>query len=172
MERKETYGLAKRDRWPSGPWDGEPDRVEWKSHGLHCLMVRPDHGAWCGYVALPPGHPWRDIDLDGGTYDDDGNRIADPPSIDVHGGITYGPHECMAPLADGNTNVVCHKPAPGEPDDVRWIGFDCCHSGDERPRDITYVGYRRYGIYRDMGYVLAEVESLARQAAEAMSTSP
>lgn len=42
----------------------------------------PIFGAVNGYVKLPAGHPWRDMDLQMGEVD-----------VPVHGGITYGPDE-------------------------------------------------------------------------------
>jgi hypothetical protein len=39
-------------------WDNEPDRVEFESLGLPCLIVRNPFGALCGYVGVPEGHPW------------------------------------------------------------------------------------------------------------------
>jgi hypothetical protein len=44
--------------------------------------------------------------------------------LDVHGGITYSGH-CQGD--------ICHKPAPGESDEVWWIGFDCAHFFDVLP---------------------------------------
>lgn len=44
----------------NGPWDSEPNRVEWKHAGVPCLAVRNQFGAWCGYAAVPPGHPLHD----------------------------------------------------------------------------------------------------------------
>ncbi len=155
MEREHKID---RRTWPAGPWDGEPDRVEWRHLGLPCLAVRASSGAWCGYVGLPPGHRWHGV-----SYEDVG--------ADVHGGLTYG-SPCQA---DG---PICHVPAPGEPDDLWWIGFDCNHLYDlapghesllnrlafERGEDRSPMpGYR--DIYRDLGYVRAEVERLAEQMA-------
>lgn len=58
-----------------GPWKGEPDRVDFEHAGLPCLLKRSeDMGNWCGYVAVPPGHP-----LHGKDY-----AAAD---VDVHGGV-------------------------------------------------------------------------------------
>lgn len=48
-----------RSRWGRGAWDAEPDRREWRHEGMPCLLIRNRQGAWCGYVALGPGHPWR-----------------------------------------------------------------------------------------------------------------
>src|SRR5438270_834768 len=89
-----------RSKWPHGPWDNEPDRAEFKHLGFPCLLVRQSQsGHWCGYVAVPPGHPWHGLE-DYAAY-----RL----DVEVHGGITYG-NKCAG--------KVCHVPAPGEPDDV------------------------------------------------------
>lgn len=139
----------------------EPDKVEFKTRaGLPGLCVRASSGAWCGYVGLPPGHP-----LHGKTYHDVES------DIDVHGGLTYsGP--CQG--------AICHVPEPGEPDDVTWFGFDCCHHGDWSPTH-SYATWNRLGrpewarypdgdvwgsgSYRDIAYVKREVERLAEQLA-------
>lgn len=100
-------------RWGEGPWLSEPDRVEWRHKGYACLLVRGPLGSWCGYVGVPPGHPWfgADLDLD-----------ADAP-----GGITYA-----AACEEGGH--ICHVPRPGEPPEVYWVGFDFGHSGDYMPK--------------------------------------
>lgn len=151
-----TENKIDRSNWAAGPWDNEPDRIEWKTEaGLPGLMVRVSHGAWCGYVAVTKDHP-----LYGKSYGDE-----DVDALSVHGGITYG-DKCQ-----GN---VCHVPAPGEPDDVWWLGFDCVHGGDLAPgmeSNLRGLGGmfsfgdlgRRVGTYRDVAYVRAEVESLAVQ---------
>jgi hypothetical protein len=103
--------------WGEGPWQHEDDRYEWidEASDLDCLAIRhPESGHWCGYVAVPPGHP-----VHGKEY---GSR--DFPDLDVHGGITYT-RACQGD--------VCHVPAPGRPDDVWWLGFDCAHAFDRRP---------------------------------------
>ena len=129
---------------PKGPWSNEPNRLEFETEGFPCLMRRNDMGAWCGYVAVPPGHPyhgkrWDDVDLD------------------VHGGITYAD----ACTADGE---ICHVPKPGEPDDVWWFGFDCAHCDDLCP------GMFKYGLiigkYRDVDYVKNQCIELAAQLKE------
>lgn len=77
--------------WPSGEWDSEPDKLQWpdEATGLPCLAVRhASLGHWCGYVGVPPEHPWA-----GHTYDSD-------VEVDVHGGLTFAdacqPHETIA----------------------------------------------------------------------------
>ncbi len=106
--------------WPRGPWDNEPDRVEWRSEaGYPALIVRADiTGALCGYVGVPPGHPAH-----GKHYND--------IEVDAHGGLTYaGP--CRG--------AICHVPAEGEPDDVWWLGFDTAHAGDYTPAIEATLG--------------------------------
>lgn len=46
-EREATAPIDK-SAWGPGPWQDEPDRVEWEHAGLPCLMVRSrDLGQWC-----------------------------------------------------------------------------------------------------------------------------
>lgn len=129
-------------------------------------------GPWCGYVGVPPGHPWHG---------------ADARSLDVwiHGGLNYSAScDVDMPIEDG----ICHVPAPGRPGDVWWLGFDCGHWCDGHwcdgspamdallariapELDIEYrklmdslgIDAPRTGIYRTVSYVRAEVERLARQ---------
>jgi len=163
---KEAELKVDRTGWAEGPWSSEPDRIEWRHQGFPCLMLRHrSMGHWCGYVAVPKGHPWygRD-DMSAYELGPDGHVDYDKPltQIDVHGGITYG-RKC-----DGH---VCHVPQPGEADDVHWLGFDCAHSGDMSPSATKFAGSicepAPYEKYRDAAYVRAEVESLAKQAAAA-----
>lgn len=137
-----------KSKWGQGPWQREPDRVEWSSQGVPCLMRRhPSAGHWCGYVAVPPGHPWHQKDF-AADWD-----LPDPRP-EVHGGITYAA-ECDGP--------ICHVPAPGEPDNVWWLGFDCAHSGDLSPGYSTRLSFESYKAEE---YVRTEVEALAKQARE------
>lgn len=132
----------------AGPWHDEPDKAHWvdEATGLDCLIVRNHLGALCGYVGVPPAHPWH-----GKDYDD--------VYVDVHGGLTYA-DRCQEDEEHG----ICHLPEPGRPDDVWWLGFDCAHSGDLVP-GVGRVS--PYETYRDLNYVRDEVAGLARQAAEA-----
>lgn len=56
----------------------EADQVgqfEFEHAGLRCFVRRFDKKSnWCGYVLLPPGHPWRKEEY---------------PSARVHGGVTW-----------------------------------------------------------------------------------
>jgi hypothetical protein len=162
------YHTVDKSAWERGPWDAEPDKAQWtdEATGLPCLMVRGPHGALCGYVGVNPGHPWHGKGYDDCTVydgpDDDWDRY---PS--VHGGLTY---------ADGCSHgdparSICHIPAPGQPDDVWWLGFDCAHAGDYSGMKYDEAWRVRFppggDVYRDFGYVRSECQRLASQAARA-----
>lgn len=146
-------------QWPPGPWDDEPDRIEWRQEGspLPRLMVRGPMGAWCGYVGLPEGHPLHGRKAWGtGGNDEQTSDIVD--SLNVHCGITY---------ADACAGNICHVPSPGEPDHVWWLGFDCAHARDVTP-GLLRIGGRDFPAfegsrYRDVWFVSHEVEKLALQ---------
>lgn len=149
---------------PDGPWHDEPDHVDFESSGFPCILHRGPQGAWCGYVAVPPGHPWH-----GKDYDD--CRVGEDDWPSVHGGLTY---------ANACHGAVCHVAKPGEPEDVWWLGFDCNHSEDVSLSDFYFdIKFRNdpnwprratsssYGeSYKTVEYVRAETERLARQARE------
>lgn len=131
-----------RSKWGSGPWDGEPDRIEFETQGFTCLMVRNLMGVWCGYVAVPPDHPAYQCDFD-------------DLDIDVHGGLTFaGP--CRG--------QICRAPKPGQPEDVWWLGFDCAHGGDVIPSSNEYHFPAFPGdTYKAVPFVRREIERLAVQ---------
>lgn len=111
--------VVDRTGWPKGPWDDEPDRVEWRSHGYPALIVRSEtSGSLCGYVGVQPGHPAH-------------GKHRDEVDVTTHGGLTY---------SDACRGDICHVPAPGEPDDVWWLGFDTAHAGDYAPAIEASVG--------------------------------
>lgn len=156
METKAYVGSVDRTGWPAGPWDDEPDKVQWPDPdtGLPCLAVRNEGGHWCGYVGLPPGHP-----LHGKGYDD--------VDADVHGGLTFA-DECADAMREDR--YVCHVPGPGEPDHVWWLGFDCAHSGDYSPwkakrAETEPIFAACYETYRTIDYVRRQCASLAKQLA-------
>jgi hypothetical protein len=155
-DEKPNEPAIDRTGWPAGPWDTEPDRLEWRMSeppGYPCLIVRSEAtGVLCGYVGLPPGHPAHGQGLD-------------EVDVSVHGGLTY---------ADKCSGRICHVPAPGEPEDVWWLGFDTGHAFDYMP--AVAAGLASAGAaprlpgpggdhYRDVAYVRAEVEQLAAQLA-------
>jgi hypothetical protein len=149
-----------KSTWGAGPWQTEPDRVEWEHAGLPCLARRNPHsGNWCGYAAVPPGHPFHGLKYNGDSADD-GFSATPAGQVDVHGGLTY------SGFCDGH---ICHVPKPGAPANVFWFGFDCGHSCDFAPGyaarypDFFTNAQRREEVYRDLAYVTAEINQLAEQ---------
>ena len=155
-----------REQRGSGAWENEPDVVEWRKPGsaLPRMIVRNNNGALCGYVGLPPGHALHGA-AGWGTGGDEANdpvRYERVNQLEAHGGITYA-NECAG--------HICHVPRAGEPEHVWWLGFDCSHSGDMTP-GLRWIAGRDWGErhgekYRDVAYVIREVESLAAQLEEA-----
>lgn len=165
METRE-YRYVDKSTWDRGEWDNEPDKVQWqdKATGLPCLMVRGPSGALCGYVGVPEGHPYFEKE-----YNDE--LLYD---LRVHGGgLTFSDH-C---IENNKEHGICHVPAPGEPDHVWWLGFDCAHAFDLSPATIAIL--RKYqkekwvkafqgDVYRNLQYVKNECRKLARQLAAAV----
>lgn len=159
METK-TYTTLERKDWGSGPWDSEPDKVQWPdaATGLPCLAVRnPFMGHWCGYVGVAEGHP-----LFGKDYGATGELRA-------HGGVNFA-NECQP--GEREADGICHVPAPDEPAQVWWFGFDCAHSDDLSPGThaaLASLGSQhllKWQKYRPLSYVQAECARLAAQLAK------
>jgi hypothetical protein len=149
-----------RSGWTPGPWDGEPDRIEWRdAAGTPCLIVRNDMGALCGYAAVAPGHPWYQKEYGDCVY---GCAELKPTPLEPIGkspvpesiqkrhmsrkrfacAENYSLHhtpEALINVHGGLTysgscrGAICHVPQPGEPDPVWWFGFDCSHAWDVTP---------------------------------------
>jgi len=157
--QNESEHKIDREGWSRGPWDDEPDKLNWTtSTGLPGMIVRNRIGALCGYVAVDRSHPLHAVEYNGripSNFEGPPEEYSDYESspegrFNVHGGLTY---------SNACAGHICHVPEPGEPDDVWWFGFDCAHAGDEYPSDRQYS----CGDYRDVAYVKAEVENLAVQ---------
>lgn len=189
----ETYWtFLDKTGWGVGPWVSEPDKVQFTdpATGLPCLIVRNRLGALCGYVGVAPGHPAY-----GRDYTDE--LVS---GLRVHGGLTFA-DRCqpvgvghggaardrellrsgarVLPGVDVDEWRVCHVPAPGEPDDVHWFGFDCAHAWDLVP-GMNALSRRMGGLYAttareerevylDLAYVRGECRDLAAQLARIAS---
>jgi hypothetical protein len=130
-----------KSTWGDGPWQDEPDKIQWIYNGLDCLAVRNLSGVWCGYVGVPKEHPGF-----GKKYDD--------MYMSVHGGLTYSGH--IRDTREDTLNA-----------DVWWIGFDCNHYDDYSPvMAIQMPGMFNNAMYRDLAFVRAETERLADQLQE------
>jgi len=138
--------LHTKSEWGPGPWQDEPDRLEWRhASGLPCWIVRNCMGSLCGYVGVPPEHPFY-------------MRAPDDCNVEVHGGLNYCGH--MTEL--------------GKERDIWWLGFDCAHCSDLMPLTRGFASvlpiFLRADLgqtYRTLAYVRTEVERLALQVAEA-----
>lgn len=129
------------------PWENEPNRLEFTAHGLQCLIMRHSElGHLCGYVGVNRSHPTYGL-----FYDSYGNlarlsiqrKLGD---IKVHGGLTF------AERGNGKEWAA----------DLWWFGFDCAHSDDYCPK--LHLS-QSDAVYRDINYVRAETEKLAKQLA-------
>jgi hypothetical protein len=148
-----------RTEWPVGEWDREPDKMQWvdEATGLPCLIHRGRFGAWCGYVGVSETHP---------VYECDHEAV----DIAVHGGLTFSSH-CDPQHDEATGRGICHVPAPGEPDNVWWLGFDCAHCFDFSPGIPKLVADVRgdSGLsetYRNMAYAREQTRLLAQQLAD------
>lgn len=98
-------------------------------------------GYRCGYVRVPPGHPWH-----GKGYDEVG--------ASVHGGLTFA-----------EPDAHCGKGGPGS---AWWLGFDCAHFSDAPDPGLS--GYwvapdvPQHGTVRTTEYVTDECLRLINQA--------
>lgn len=153
-----------KSTWGEGPWQTEPDRVDFVHAGLACLALRhPDFGHWCGYVGVPPGHPlhgraYQEIEVD----------------LSAHGGLTYS-KPC--------SGYICHVAQPGTPENVWWLGWDFAHAFDFAPavrareqrmfaNQPQLLGRNPMDVYRDLPYVRANIEKVAEELAELAALLP
>lgn len=137
---EEYTNVNDRSEWRRGPWDLEPlDKAVWVDSDttFDCMIKRNSTGAWCGYVGLSSNHSAFRVQY----YEID---------IDTHGGLTYSNH-C--------SGDICHL-HDGDKDETWWLGFDCCHSFDQKPLSF---GTFNYGEYRTQQYVIDEVTKLAKK---------
>ena len=162
----EELHVVDKTTWAEGPWKDEPDKVVWvdEATGLDCMIVRHDeYGHFCGYVGVAEPHP---------AFGKDYDAI----DVDVHGGLTFAAACAPEPLRP--TGGICHTAQPGRPEHVYWLGFDCGHFMDYQPgmrailRALGVDDFHR-GLdlgpftptYKPLGYVIDEVERLAKQLA-------
>ena len=129
-----------------------PDYV--LAEGVYCghewVVVHNGNGYRCGYIKVPPGHPWH-----GRDYSD---SLWEP---DVHGGLTFA-----------EPDTPCDK---GGLDDGWWIGFDCAHFGDAQDRTLPNYGPTPWPLFgggvgaqvRTEEFVEGECRNLCLQAAAA-----
>lgn len=149
-----------RSGWPSGPWDSEPDKIQWTDDltGMPCLLARAARGQWCGYVAVPPEHP---------LY---GRAAHELPMMAVHWGeITFAAQPGLTACIDHDgLDLPADEWLVGQPSGVElpWmIGFNAAHAGDRFPSDPHTGQWYRHddSEYRRATYMAVNVSSLAIQ---------
>lgn len=164
----QEWTTVEKGAWGSGPWQDEPDKVQWvdEGTGLDCLIVRGPSGALCGYVGVGPDHPWHGKGYSRCLRDCGEDWCSHSPGtlVEVHGGLTFA--DACAESEDPS-HGICHVPEPGRPEHVWWFGFDCAHSGDVTPASNARMSWRASydEHYRDLGYVERQVARLAQQIA-------
>jgi hypothetical protein len=153
-----------RPKWGEGPWQSEPDRLEFQSHGFNCLLSRNSMlGNWCGYVGLPKTHS---------LYGRERPDILD--TLDVYGGVTYSAHcdgfICHVTQEKDElfwVGFACH--VTQEKDELFWVGFDCGHSQDVIPALVATMKTLPRApwpvTYKTLVWVKKETERLALQLA-------
>lgn len=161
----------------------EGDVVEpWESSGYRCFMKRnPTTRTWCGYVVVPPDHPWHGL-----AEDDDVSPLRDfsnvweqdaPPVLSAFVNA-FGPErpddgsEQLDLTVRVHGGITCARPRRallGESDDATgWVfGFDCAHAGDLMPgihfTPLIDRAWEDTEVYRDRDYVFGETSRLAAQ---------
>lgn len=139
--------VVDKSKWGPGVWQAEPDRVDFIHAGFACLALRhPGHGYWCGYVGVPPAHPFY-----GKVWSEAPVSVAE-----LGAAVNY------SALCSG---LICHEPAPGMSHDVWWFGFDFGHAFDLAPGSDAaireLIGHERFRsearclheVYRALPYV-------------------
>jgi len=131
--------------------------------GLECKVVKTSMGHYCGYVAIPPSHPWH-----GKGYSDmvtAPREVIDRQiSVEKTGAINMlcaGLRNTEEALAHGKIEMVMAIDVhggltfarSGKDSDMWWLGFDCAHAGD-------------HPSVQDEAYTEHETRSLADQIAK------
>lgn len=154
--------------------DDTIDTLQWNdpATGLPCAARAISFaGIWCGYVGVPPSHPWYR------------KHFNDIPDIRVHGGLSYSdelPLEAqVAMVAEttagaevldrpeikgaGSTGNAASTHAKQGNDHIWWFGFDCAHCFDVMPAlGIAFPD----STYKDFNYIKEQCALLAAQLAE------
>jgi hypothetical protein len=169
-----------KSEWGPGPWQDEPDRVEWNDErtGLACRIIRNMwSGNFCGYAGIPATHPYF-----GWGYDDDiklaPGDLKDATINDVgivnafFYAMTGGQKHGTIPLGmtlKAHNGLSFAGNLLGESSGLWFFGFDCGHAWDVTP--ALDMMLRRHLLnmpipdrqYRDVEYVKKEVTALAFQ---------
>lgn len=150
--------------WPDGPWNKEPDRVQFEHEGLPCLLIRNELGAWCGYVG---------VYIDSPLFGICDSEIELPSHCEVNSFESSVEREDKlwlelplpedVPIDVNNIEEAIdnHVRVPLR---VWFFGFDCCHYRDLVPgMGVLTKGIDKHmrGVYRDYKYVVQVCKDMA-----------
>jgi hypothetical protein len=167
-------------KWGPGPWQDEPDRVDFEHAGLPCAIIRNLHvtGSLCGYVGVPDSHPWWGKDAhtcvatpqcpeppppdfeqwakDGMPVPPEGSRWrASMQEPTWSCGHTIG---SMVSVHGGITWAsTAYFQTKSAYMDHWWFGFDCGHAGDVSP--MMKATLKQLHALQDPAGKLAEYEA-------------
>lgn len=130
-----------RSEWSSGPWQEEPDLVEWRLGGVSypLLIVRGEAGVLCGFVGVPETHPLH------GTFLRDDATLTSPDLPEV----------ISATRPCGQVFIPTN-----EPPTCWWLGFHCGSDREFVPAMPPEAQPSRH--YAHLSEVRERVETLAR----------
>lgn len=164
VTKRNFFRNGKLEKDPA--WKPDPPVAAWESFGLHCEVRENRIGYLCGYVSVPPSHPWYAF------HYDDCIRLIDCPTRAAKGRGDEGYHSCYEHSPDGLVEVHGGLTYSGREDDGSWtFGFDCAHSGDAPSPEWEAKNLRTMGFtmgrdgdhYWTADEVRAETELLAEQ---------
>jgi hypothetical protein len=169
-----VYDIIPKSQFGRGPWLDEPDRCEWISQDLLCIVLRHPRGYLQGFVGVPWGRA-----LWGLPAEDVSRR-----KISVHRGITFAGEPQVVEL-------ISSSPYAGEirarslRDDFErttdtgllwFVGFHCAHdwttdrAGDFAPDDSLAGEHPTASrVYRSFVYAGEQVDRLAMQVRNEIS---
>lgn len=163
--KERTLSWIDKSAWGEGPWQFEPDKISWVDPATNfpCLIVRGSLlGALCGYVGIPPEHPWFGKNYWESISGIEGRDDSPEYLLNAHRGINFS-RPCQE---DNKERGVCHLPESDESDHVWWYGFDCAHAGDIWPAMNDVDAFPNVGSqesYKDVDYIRQQVRLLATQ---------
>lgn len=149
----------KLDWWGEGPWGSEPDLVDFEHHGFRCKIQRKIFhakdgtffgGYLCGYVHIPPDHPWS-------KFTDDTLEFP----ADAHGGITFNACSLFEGHWIGFDCAHSHDVNPSMRDFYEELNGEKI---EEYVEDVSIFK----PIYRTVLFCIEECRSLAEQAKNAI----
>jgi hypothetical protein len=159
-----------------GPWETEPDKLDWEAHGFPCVLRRGGTEAWCGYVGVPVTHPLHGIHYNQPSLKLRSmleQRLREPigqsPSLGVMCAVAFGVELKASPeivfRVHGGITWSDNRHGHGDPGNLWWFGFDCSHHGDLSPTLAAKGFVAPTDEYRSMDFAKHEAERLAEQLA-------